>query len=665
MSFYLKDEEDNYYITYLYCSSSINLKKNCKANLTFYSLNELNVNSKTLYINDIFTNLNVTFNKPTSLKLYYFYQNSSAIYSYGNTTLTFYVNLNTLYKSIRIGNKILNCEIKDYDIHKIECNNEFYESENGEDLILYFNDEPTEQRFTIQNPPEFSKIYELEKKIYYINSSEQNIYFRVDCSYKMNEHSIVLVPFNSSKSNITLSNCTYFNNYIYYGKCLGLLNSFDDYYIFVDNVNSSLNISVFTLPTSLYQIDEVGPYVISDYLFGTEIELEVRIYFTGNLGNYEITLVNEYNKNFISTLSNCSEIKKFEDDNEIYEEYYITCFTKFYYYGKYLVYLNGFYQDDHIYVFSNNLVKALHIEPNLIRFESETIKSFEIKYDSDILDSKISLRGSNNNVAQLINYNDSSTSTYGEKYNITFPSPDIYYVYINDRKQNVSVNVTTVPFTSKIFSINPTKVNGGFPFILTVDTNLGIKEVNIKLKNKEGEKNYEEELNCIPDESNNTKAYCSGYCYPGEYNIYLEEKPFDNLVVNIFEMPELNYYFPNQIFTSKTEQTIIFIFYEDISDYANKVLFVNNNINVKPNCFVNSVYEMECSAVFKKEGNYYLTINEIYYDKFINVINDGSGEIDDESNSNEENNNNKNNSNNQNNFIKNTKILVLLYLLLF
>ena len=27
MSFYLKDEEDNYYITYLYCSTSINLKK--------------------------------------------------------------------------------------------------------------------------------------------------------------------------------------------------------------------------------------------------------------------------------------------------------------------------------------------------------------------------------------------------------------------------------------------------------------------------------------------------------------------------------------------------------------------------------------------------------------------------------------------------------------
>ena len=117
----------------------------------------------------------------------------------------------------------------------------------------------------------------------------------------MNNHSFILVPFNSKNKNITLSNCTSFYNYINYGKCLGLLNSVGDYYLFIDNVNSTFNISVLTLPTSLYQVYEVGPYVISDYLFGTEIELEVKIEFTGNLGNYEITLVNEYNKSFIST----------------------------------------------------------------------------------------------------------------------------------------------------------------------------------------------------------------------------------------------------------------------------------------------------------------------------------------------------------------------------
>ena len=62
---------------------------------------------------------------------------------------------------------------------------------------------------------------------------------------------------------------------------------------------------------------------------------------------YEITLVNEFNKNFISNLTKFSEIQKIiENYGEIYEDYYITCFIKFYYVGKYLVYLNCIYQDE-------------------------------------------------------------------------------------------------------------------------------------------------------------------------------------------------------------------------------------------------------------------------------------------------------------------------------
>ena len=148
-------------------------------------------------------------------------------------------------------------------------------------------------------------------------------------------------------------------------------------------------------------------------------------------------------------------------------------------------------------------------------------------------------------------------------------------------------------------------------------------------------------------------------------------------------MPKLNYFFPIKIFASRNEQTIIFNFYENISDYTDKVVFVYNDINVIAKCYVNSIYELVCSAVFEKEGKYYIVINEIYYKYYIYVVNNskideiddssdsesennsnGKGEINDGDDSSEDKNNrNNNDNNNHNNFISKSKFLLFLYLL--
>ena len=140
-------------------------------------------------------------------------------------------------------------------------------------------------------------------------------------------------------------------------------------------------------------------------------------------------------------------------------------------------------------------------------------------------------------------------------------------------------------------------------------------------------------------------------------------------------MPKLNYFFPIKIFASRNEQTIIFNFYENISDYTDKVAFVNNDINV--------IYELVCSAIFEKEGKYFIVINDIYYEYYIYVVNNskideiddssdseseknsnGKGEINDGSDSSEDKNiTNYNDNDDYNKFINKSKILLFLYLL--
>ena len=148
-------------------------------------------------------------------------------------------------------------------------------------------------------------------------------------------------------------------------------------------------------------------------------------------------------------------------------------------------------------------------------------------------------------------------------------------------------------------------------------------------------------------------------------------------------MPKLNYFFPIKIFASRNEQTIIFNFYENISDYTDKVAFVNNDINVTAKCYMNSIYELVCSAIFEKEGKYFIVINDIYYEYYIYVVNNsnideiddssdseseknsnGKGEINDGSDSSEDKNIiNYNDNDDYNKFINKSKILLFLYLL--
>ena len=96
--------------------------------------------------------------------------------------------------------------------------------------------------------------------------------------------------------------------------------------------------------------------------------------------------------------------------------------------------INGIKQnkDINVNVFSLSLNKTIYIEPNLIKFESETKKYIYIYFDSinNYSSKNITLKG-NNNEAILV-FSD-IISTYIEFY-ITFPAPDTYYVYIDNKK---------------------------------------------------------------------------------------------------------------------------------------------------------------------------------------------------------------------------------------
>ena len=99
--------------------------------------------------------------------------------------------------------------MEENSISSLNCYYEFPENLNGKTLKLKFGNDDTNYSITIKSPKEFSSIDELNIKEYYINSYEQDVYFRVDSAYKMDDHKFILVPEISTNENITLSKCIY------------------------------------------------------------------------------------------------------------------------------------------------------------------------------------------------------------------------------------------------------------------------------------------------------------------------------------------------------------------------------------------------------------------------------------------------------------------------
>ena len=648
-NFYLTNDGDESKF-WLDCSSSSESSTTLKCTVEFEIENKKDLNNltKTLFLDDEKTNLTVTFKKPESLKLLYF--SSRTYYNYGVSSFSFEVNFNELYKSdfpIKFGEySITNCSVEDYSLSYINCYYEFPEDSAGKTLKLNFGGEDTNYSITINAPKEFSSIEDLNIEEYYVSSSEQDLLFYVDSAYKMNEHKIILVPETSPNENITLSKCTYYGVGIRKGKCSGILNKIDAYYVFVDNKNTSLKILVYPVPTAITYVEDIEPDELEISSSATTFTLEVD--YVVNLDKAVFTLVDEYDDTNKVYLTKCKKVDNSDDE--------ITCEGTIKNAGKYYIYLNGIKQGERVRALSSSLSKALYIEPKVIKFEPNTESYITIYFDSTekFSSKKIALKGNDNNEATL---KTSEKDSYYVEYKATFPAADTYYVYIDNAKQDVNILVTNEKFTSEVTAIYPTLVASkkDITYTLIVDTNFGVEEVKLYMQGEGDEDSYDS-LECEADSSDKKKAICSCKIYDeGEYYVRFKDgTEFKDLTVTAKNVPSLNSFYPISISPSSKEQTITLTFSDNISSYVDKVKFIVETETVETKCTADSSIVLQCSAVFNNENNYFITIDGANTGKFINIIKDD--------NKNEEEEEGKKNKNSVN-YLKISSLLLALLLI--
>ena len=603
-----------YYFYMPYCNLEGTNNVICRTKITFNDKKQLNNLEKILYKNYAQTSLKININLPTSLKLVFF--NEYKFYSYGLSKMVFETNYNQLYTSstqIKIGNiSITNCVIDQNSITNIECEYKFTQNNNGENLILSFNGENTDNKITIANPPQFSKVKYLKKNTYYKSSSPQDIYFEVDSSYKMSSHSIVLVPLFSKNHKITLSSCTHFGYGIYSAKCSAVLNKNEVYNIYVDNKKISDKLTVNPKPSEINKVYNIKP---DEYLISSnDATFTLQVDYVTNLESTNLTLKDYYNSANEVKLNSCVKVKGTTITNEI------TCVGKITNAGYYNLYLNGVKQNEvRIRAHNSQLTKAIKVEKNIIKFTSSSTEEIV----NIVIDS---IGGDLYNVITLKSDSNTAEREYFAKdllmmvaYKVKFPAADTYYVYVNDVKQdNAYVIVTNDALTSSVSSISPSSVliDNDITFTLTVDTNYGIESSNIYLKK---DADYSALLNCEPVSSDTTKATCVGHIYPnGEYYVVINGNEFKNVNVTA-NAASLQNCSPNSFSISRNLQSFTLNFDNDVSKFVDSLYFMTDEEIVEPICKSSSTNALTCSAIFETKGNYSVRLNGIDYESYVDV----------------------------------------------
>ena len=588
---------------------------------------------KTLFADEKPTNVSVTFKRPSKIVA----SNVAITNLYTNqiTKFTFTVNDNELYnpndntaRFIFQGESdshlIINCTIDDEEIHYIYCYYKFDESLNGKIInFVYFGDSRNliSSPLTLNYPPDFLEILSfLSGNSFYASSSQQDVYFRVNSAYKMNEHSIVLVPETSSNTNITLNSCTIHDYKINNAKCSGKFDKSGLYNLYVDNNPVSGLILVYPELPAIKSVSNIKPSKL--LISSLETTFTLKVDYIVNLDKAVFSLVNYYNNNNKYYLTKCAKVEG--TNNEI------TCVGTIKNVGNFNVYLNGLKQSENVRVFSSSLSKAFHISPNLTKFTNisftSTPKEIEIFFDTinDFESKTITLKGTNNSFATL---DFKQKDSYSLTYYATFPVNDTYYLYINNVKQNnVSITLTTENYTSEISSISPSLVaiDRRSEFTLTVDTNFGIENVGIYLIEKANNSNINK-MTCKPDYSDSTKALCSFssdlyyLSVEGDYYVSLGNIEFQTLTVKAKTLPiNLVDFFPYSIEPSTEAQKVFLYFRDDASNYKNKIKFVGKE-TLTPTCELDSNYALICTATFTNDDKYAITIDDIYFNSFIYV----------------------------------------------
>ena len=557
------------------------------------------------------SNLSVKILDPKELNV--LRSNNKTLFNYGISVIEFVVNYNKLYDSNYVfslgNNNINNCSANEDNLSLLVCYCEIQTSKEILQLKLNENDNVS---FDIKFPEKtFSKIEKMEKAIYFINEFEQDVYFIVDSSYKISESKIELV--SDSKEKILLSNCIYYDFGLKHAKCAGKLNTINNYEVYINNSKSGMKISVLKTPNFISKIECVNPKEISISPEKTKFIFDVDFFV--NINNAIITLENEYFSDEETVNLNCEKIE--ESQNQI------ECSGIVSNAGLYYVYLNGVNQKQTVIAHSASLSKALKIEPEIVRLTLTQKENVKIVFDSieNIFDTNFTLVN-NDEDSFPVELKLVERSCYiTAKFEAMFYNEGIYFLYLNDTKQDfVSIYVTRNNFTSKILEISPVSIASSFSgfFVLKVDNNTGISAVEIYMKNANNERI---DLKCEEDLLNWEFAQCEfeEKLKIGSYFIFLNEDD-QNLSVNCREMPELLHFFPMSVLPSSNNQNVSLVFDGDAAKFKTKINFVDENFNLSADCVeINGNYNLNCSIVFEKEGNYFIFVDGVNYGKFLIV----------------------------------------------
>ena len=533
------------------------------------------------------------------------------------------VNLNTLYNSnyiFRIGDNYLNnCSISTENINDIYCIYSYISGSGNEKV--YLNNIETNIKCNIKSSS-FSNMQIIEYN-YFINSNFINLYFKGDSVNNLNFNSIYL---NSSNNEIFYGTCSSVDNNYIYSMCKFNLTKSDVYNIYINNNNdiNDNNIVIYPELKSTNKIYDINPKeaLISFYDVVFIIEID---YFDEN-NSIAITLVNINNKIKIY-LKKCGLEKKKDNIN------IITCGASILETGTYEIFLNGISQNLFVNVFSTLLLNAYYIKPNLIRLKSN-LRSIEIYFDSivNLTSTKIELKSSKNeNLNAYLNYD-----FFGENYvnfEAKFYAADTYFLYINGKKQMANITVFDKNFFSKVIDINPKNVivNKNITFFLTVDTNFGISDINLKFIRDNNANTID--LNCEANSSDITKAICVGFFkYDGNYILNYENSKNFSFQIDVVNNGQNLIGFLPVFFLPFSEQSIYLYFDTDIYYSRNKISLrdVNNNIIILSCNIFNSNHALICSFTSEFEGIFYIHVGNVNYGDFVNINENDNKNLDDE-----------------------------------
>ena len=593
--------------SYLNCINKNILTLECSSIITFSDLNDINNLTKYVTINDSNTNLLVKIDLPKTLKvlncLKYIY------YSYDISHIKIKVNYNSLFNSnitFKIGNITLNNCSKDIESHHyIDCYQKFYNYQNSYDLPLLLNDQDTGLKIDIKTPEVFKEIEDIVKNTYYVSYEPQFIYLRVNSFYNINNHKIVLIPSISTNSNISLSSCQLTNYEMNFIKCFAILNESDIYTIYVDNNNTKINLFVYEI-FSTSKIISIYPNKIQ--ASNSEIIFKIKVDFIKKLNETELVLIDEYNNKNIFFLKNCNQILGTTDE--------INCKGAITKGGKYYIYLNKVKQKQFVFSFNSKINKAYDIEPKILKFNEKSVSSnFKIEFDSIYdLSLKNLIFKSNNKTVNLIIV---GLIDYFFYYNATFYEDGLYYLYINNIKQNISVLVTKDESIKKVYEIFPKSVpiNTVINYNIKVNNNIDLKNTLIELKRDHF---AYKALDCKIDLTNNNNLICkTKLLKPGKYIVYINYKKNLKTFIHAYDIPVLKKISPISFLLTSNPKILLLNFNQNIEKYINKIKLIGPTIII-PKCKIgNSIYVLNCSAIFEKNGIYNIYVDNIFFKKFI------------------------------------------------